>query len=126
MNTGREESSPLSPKELRRALGRAAARRSGRKPRRTRRLIDWWTEEELALLGTDTDEVIARRLGRRFKQVRSKRQHLKIPSFGLTKRFWTPDEDQLVGRMDDAELAAQLKRTVESVRKRRHEKGLPP
>src|SRR5205814_6512030 len=50
-----ERSTPESEKELRRLLGKAATRLLGpkdRKPRRVKRLVEWWSTEEIALLGT--------------------------------------------------------------------------
>ena len=41
-----------------------------------------FTDEEIALLGTDTDSAVARRLGRDQKTVQWKRRSLAIPAFG--------------------------------------------
>src|SRR5262245_2710563 len=121
MNPGRR--GRKSERDVNRLLGRAAARRPGGRPRRRRRLMDRWVDEETGPLTTDRAEVISRRIGRRVGQVRSKRQHLKIPCFGWTKKFWTEAEDKLVGTRSDHELATQLGRTAGSVKKRRNDKG---
>ncbi|MDB5305984.1 MAG: hypothetical protein JWO38_186 [Gemmataceae bacterium] len=42
---------------------------------------DGWTADQLALLGTDRDEVIAKRVGRAVQAVRVKRDRLKIRAF---------------------------------------------
>jgi hypothetical protein len=41
----------------------------------------WWTAEQLALLGTDTDEAVAARVGRTANAVRQMRTSLGIPTF---------------------------------------------
>ena len=40
----------------------------------------WWTQEEKALLGTDTDEAVGLRVGRSTQAVRIKRTRLGIPT----------------------------------------------
>jgi hypothetical protein len=45
-----------------------------------------WTPEEVVLLGTDHDEVIARRIGRTVEAVRSQRSLRKIPLFRDRRR----------------------------------------
>ena len=45
-----------------------------------------WTAEELALLGTDHDEVIAARIGRTVGALRQKRQALTINVFRDRRR----------------------------------------
>jgi hypothetical protein len=40
----------------------------------------WWSDEELALVGTDTDKVIAARIGKTRSAVRSQRVRRKIPT----------------------------------------------
>jgi hypothetical protein len=41
-----------------------------------------WSDEEVALIGTATDQEVARRLGRSEQAVRLKRQKLGIPAYG--------------------------------------------
>lgn len=41
-----------------------------------------WTTAEIALLGTDTDVAVAKKLGRSQHSVRSKRSKLRVPPFG--------------------------------------------
>ena len=45
-----------------------------------------WTPEELAQLGTDYDEAIARRIGRTVSAVRSQRRNRKVKAFGDRRR----------------------------------------
>jgi hypothetical protein len=47
---------------------------------------DGWTAEELALLGTDEDEVIAMKIGRTAEAVRCERTRAKIPKFRDRRR----------------------------------------
>lgn len=63
-----------------RAARSEAAKLAGRRPR-GRWQEDGWTPAELALLGTDHDKVIAKRVGRSRDAVRSKRGKLGIPPF---------------------------------------------
>jgi transposase-like protein len=61
-----------------------------------------WTEEQLALLGTDHDEAIAKKLGRTRTAVTAQRVLRKIPAFsgwpgGM--RGWTDEEVALLGTM---------------------------
>ena len=78
VNKARERS-----KEERAALAKAARRRNQGAYLRLR----WtpanggWTKRQLALLGTDDDEVVAKKLGRTVTSVRVKRVRLKIPVF---------------------------------------------
>jgi len=43
--------------------------------------LRFWTEAEHAVLGTDTDAAVARRLGRSFQAVNDRRRLLGIPPF---------------------------------------------
>ncbi|MCE9563938.1 MAG: hypothetical protein K8U57_18000 [Planctomycetes bacterium] len=53
----------------------------GRKPRRKLTDRTVWSVEQLSLLGTDTDQAVAEKLGRTEEAVRLKRSRLKIPLF---------------------------------------------
>ncbi len=46
----------------------------------------WWTRRELALLGTDEDEVIAARIGRTATAVGTMRRKRKVPKFRDRRR----------------------------------------
>ena len=59
-----------------------------------------WTDEEIALLGTDTDRAIANRLGLPKKVVTNERERLGIP--GLSQR-WKEHEIALLGTAPDSE-----------------------
>jgi hypothetical protein len=70
------------------ALAEAARRRNQARCLRLR----WtpanggWTKKQLALLGTDDDEVVAKRLGRSVNAVTMKRIRLEIPVFRDRRR----------------------------------------
>jgi hypothetical protein len=80
------------------------------------------TKAEEKLLGSDTDEKVARLLKRDRATVGDRRRQLGIPA---TIRDWTPAEDQLLGTMPDRKLAAHLGRTLFSVQNRRLKLGVP-
>jgi hypothetical protein len=82
-----------------------------------------WTEEEVALLGTDHDAAIAVRLGVARHVVENKRRRLGIP--GIVER-WTDEEVALLGTRTDREVASQLGRLTAAVRKKRQLMGIPP
>jgi hypothetical protein len=63
----------------------AAARARGTRPG-PRWKDTGWTPDQLALLGTDDDEVIARKVGRTPGAVRSQRAVRKIPAFRDRRR----------------------------------------
>jgi hypothetical protein len=85
-----------------------------------------WTEAEIALLGTDTDGAIARRLGLAKKRVSWKRAQLGIRSFAKLPDRWTEREIALLGTAPDPEIAKRLGRTPESVCQSRRNRGIPP
>src|SRR5271157_814761 len=64
---------------------------------------DWWTDEELALLGTVADEQVAEKVKRSVQAVRLKRERMGIPN--PTNSSWTPEEDQLVLTLSIKEAA---------------------
>jgi hypothetical protein len=75
-----------------------------------------WTPEQDKLLGTEPDEILARKWGRSFHAVACRRQQMKIPIFGRKVRPWTPAEDKLLGTQTDAVIAGQLRRSAVDVR----------
>ena len=75
-----------------------------------------WTDEEIALLGTEYDSLIARRLGISTHVVEDKRRRLGIPPRRLR---WTSEEVALLGTKTDREVAILLGRKVAAVRKKR-------
>ena len=62
-----------------------------------------WTDDMLALLGTDKDSVLAERWGTTAKTVNLKRNALGIAAFGHV--LWTDDMLASLGKEVDAELA---------------------
>ena len=46
----------------------------------------WWTRRELALLGTDDDDVIAAKVGRTPEAVRLMRRKRRVPQFRDRRR----------------------------------------
>ena len=82
-----------------------------------------WTDEEIALLGTDHDPVIAERLGVAPHVVEQKRRRLGIP--GIVDR-WSPAEIGLLGTAKDREIAERLRKTTAAVRRKRELLGIPP
>ncbi|HJZ57292.1 MAG TPA: hypothetical protein VKE74_20145 [Gemmataceae bacterium] len=84
--------------------------------------VGGWKRKELALLGTDHDEVIAKRIGRSESAVTSKRVLLKIPAFSgwvTSGRGWTADELALLGTADDEVVAEKIDRTPGAVCQKR-------
>ncbi|WP_165227539.1 hypothetical protein [Aquisphaera insulae] len=82
-----------------------------------------WTDEEIALLGTAPDPIIAKRLGIPRHNVESKRRRLGIP--GILNR-WTDEEIALLGTDSDAVIARRLGRPAVGVRDKREKLGIPP
>lgn len=82
-----------------------------------------WTEEQIVLLGTDTDTAIAKRLGLPQYTVENKRRRLGIPGF---LEPWRPAEIALLGKMTDRRVAQRIVRSVEAVRTKRQKLGIPP
>jgi hypothetical protein len=67
------------------------------------------------LLGTNSDEQIARELSRPRHQVQKRRKQLGILPFIYTSRHWTIEEEQLGGTMPDYRFAKRLRRTLVQV-----------
>lgn len=83
-----------------------------------------WTEEALALLGTDIDSAIAKRLGFPDYVVWNKRTDLGIPAYGKVPP-WTEEEIALLGTMYDTKVAKKLGRTLFSVKRKRETMQIP-
>ena len=86
---------------------------------------DWWTDEEMALLGTMVDAEVAKKVDRPVQAVRQKRERMGIPNPTDSPRVgprprWTPEEDQLALTLSIQEAARQTGRTENAVRNRRH------
>src|SRR5438874_641700 len=79
-----------------------------------------WTEDEVALLGTDTDSAIAKLLGVGRHLVFEQRRRLGIPRI---PNRWTESEMHLLGTATDGQVARTLGRTEHSVRWKRQRLG---
>ena len=82
-----------------------------------------WTNEQDKLLGTDTDENVARVLGRSIEGVAKQRVNLGIKA--RRKRGWTEAEDKLLGVLGDREVSARTGRTLPAIAQRRFYLGIP-
>jgi hypothetical protein len=83
---------------------------------------DGWTAAEDARLGTDHDNVIARRIGRSESAVTSRRVKKKILAFSGWPGGgpgWTAGELALFGTDHDEVIAARIGRTAGAVRQKR-------
>jgi hypothetical protein len=98
-------------------------------PRRPR--SNDWSAEDVALLGTAIDRVVATQVGRMTSAVRGKRRALKIPAFGrragrgTVRREWTTWERVQLGRDADAAVAEKLGRATAEVTAERERLGIP-
>jgi hypothetical protein len=81
-----------------------------------------WAEDELALLGADSDNAVARALGLPVGIVRYKRQSLGI--FSVAHR-WSDGEIALLGTAPDAQLARTFGKPVGVVQRKRLKLGIP-
>lgn len=110
--------------------------------------INLWLPEQLALLGTMSDEEAARLTGHPVKSVEGKRIALGRPKFDPKQRLitrkhnlaalggkafmkagagyctWTPEEDALLGKYSDAQVAGRLGCSTARVRRRRRLLGV--
>jgi hypothetical protein len=81
--------------------------------------------EQDQLLGTATDEEIARQLHRKPSAVKWRRRELHIPKFASKNRRYSAAEDTLLGTASDEEIARRLNRPLSSVLTRRAQLGVP-
>jgi hypothetical protein len=81
-----------------------------------------WTEGELALVGTDSDRVVAETLGLSISGVQQKRTSLGI--LPLAGR-WEEHQIALLGTASDSELARRFKKSPSTVRQKRVQLGTP-
>jgi len=77
------------------------------------------------LIGTDSDQAIADRLGVTRSTVAARRVQLGVAA-ARARRIWTSQEDALLGRDTDASIAHKLGRSHASVTQRRIALGVPP
>jgi hypothetical protein len=93
---------------------------------RTPQRSSFWTAEREALLGTDSDQKIADRLGVAIHVVQHRRKSLGIPAANPRKYIdWKPI-DPLLGKEADAALAERFGISPDSVRLRRLKLGIAP
>ncbi|BCD97893.1 hypothetical protein [Marinagarivorans cellulosilyticus] len=86
-----------------------------------------WLDEELALIGTNTDPHIAKLLGLNTTLVRLKRHELGIASFRRSGPFdWQPQDIELLGKYTDAEIGYQLGLHPSAVSKARKRLKIAP
>jgi hypothetical protein len=110
---------------MRRTLGIAARHTfdqplvKGRPPGNRRRAF--WLPEEDALLGTMSDEKLAKKLGRPVTTVTGRRMGKHV---WLHKRLWRPEDDKLLGTRPDREVARLLGRLKVTVSARRRSLGI--
>jgi hypothetical protein len=89
-----------------------------------------WTENEIALLGTDTDKAIAAKIDRSPLCVTQKRHRLGIPAFykptpTYKQKKWTTEDIALLGTDTDVAIAKKTGRTQPSVLQKRMSLGIP-
>jgi hypothetical protein len=84
-----------------------------------------WTPDEDALLGSFTDEEVARKLGCPVTRVRRRRRKLGLWNPNPQHRHWTKEEIALLGTRPDREVASLVNRTLGNVRNKRLELGIP-
>jgi hypothetical protein len=88
------------------------------------------TKDQVALLGTMSDQQVADKLGLIKSMVTRRRRELGIPPFVKCTRWnptlnWTPELDSLLGTMPDPQLAKQLNVRLHVVYKRRTKLQIP-
>ena len=81
-----------------------------------------WMDDELALIGTDSDRAVANALGLPVKLVKQKRESLRIP---LLSQRWKEHEIALLGTAPDSELARQFGKSTTAVWRKREQLKLP-
>lgn len=87
-----------------------------------------WTPETVALLGTQSERQIAKRLGISAASVHNKRRELGIRSYRPPQEriTWTAEMLALLGAVPDRVIARRFQMTNESVKHKRDELGLAP
>src|SRR5687768_2330222 len=70
-----------------------------------------WTEKEERLLGTASDQVVARKIKRTVAAVRQRRMIRGI----RLRPPWRPEDDKIVGTRPDEQVAMLLKRRTDNV-----------
>jgi hypothetical protein len=115
-----------SNRELRAILGwsfkRIRTRRRQLAGGKARKSQPEWTLEEDRLLGTQPDQVLARKFGRPVSAVRHRRWKKRI----RVRKDWRPEDDKILGTRTDRQVALFLGRSVTNVAWRRNNLGIPP
>ena len=113
--------------ELRAILGwshrRIHTRRRQLAAGKVRRQHPEWTREEDGLLGTQPDQVLARKFGRSVGAVRCRRWKKRIHR---DLKSWRPADDRILGTRPDREIAMLLGRSRSNVVWRRQKLGIAP
>jgi len=81
-----------------------------------------WTDEEIALIGTDSDRAVANALGLSVNVVANKRVRLGISR--LSQR-WKQHEIALLGTAPDSQLARKLGKSSSAIWRKREQLGIP-
>jgi hypothetical protein len=86
-----------------------------------------WGPEEIALLGTMSDEKLARKLGVSRDTVCRQRHLRNIPPFRSRRpdAQWTPAMLELLGKLPDPELAQRFGITVKAIKGKRRQLAIP-
>lgn len=85
-----------------------------------------WSSSDDALLGSDIDSVIAKRIGRTTSAVRHRRERLKIPRVDAVRSdLWSEDELALLGTDTDQRVSEQTRRTLTAVKQQRDKLKIP-
>ena len=94
--------------------------------------ISIWTEENIALLGTGSDSVIAKKIGVARTTLTNKRLSLKIPCYRKSKgkntktnQKWTKKRLEMLGIIEDKEIARIMKCSLRTVSRKRAELKIP-
>jgi hypothetical protein len=104
------------------------AKRLGLRPVRWTPERGGWAAEQLALLGTDHDKLIAQKIGRTRSAVKAQRQRLDIPVYSGWPGHgpaWTAEEIARLGTDTDAAVARTIGRTTNAVAQKRMKLKVP-
>ena len=81
-----------------------------------------WTDQELALIGSDSDRAVAEQLELPIKVIKQKRESLKIP---LLAQRWKEHEIALFGTAPDSKIARMFGKSSSAVQRKREKLGIP-
>jgi len=77
------------------------------------------------MLGTDSDAVIAKKLGCSRSMLSWKRKQLKIPAFqSKHSNYWTEEEIKLLGTDTDESIAKKVGRGISAVQGKQYKIGI--